>query len=127
MAKIHTDPNRILVSGQSLAATAVGRKSQFTLSNVVGSAEDVDIAIDAPNGESVSANVVDAGEGNFHVEFCPQVAGEHQIYLSFASEPGPGSPFACKVHLMHNFFNFLRIIRIFINLISLNNIITLFH
>jgi len=98
MAKIHTDPNRILVSGQSLAATAVGRKSQFTLSNVVGSTEDVEIAIDAPNGESVSAEVVDAGEGTFNVEFSPQVAGEHQIYLSFASEPVPGSPFACKVY-----------------------------
>ena len=27
-----------------------------------------------------------------------QVAGEHQIYLSFGSEPIPGSPFACKVY-----------------------------
>ena len=32
------------------------------------------------------------------MEFSPQQAGEHQIYLSFASEPIPGSPFACKVY-----------------------------
>ncbi len=98
IAKIHTDPNRILVSGQSLAATAVGRASQFTLSNVVGSVDDLDIVIDSPSGDSVPAKVHDAGEGSFDVEFCPQVAGEHQIYLSFGSEPIPGSPFACKVY-----------------------------
>ncbi len=51
------DPNRILVSGQSLAATAVGRPSTFTLSNVVGSASDLDIVIDSPSGEQVDAKV----------------------------------------------------------------------
>ncbi len=76
----------------------MGRTSQFTLSNVVGSTNDLDIVIDSPSGESVPAKVHDAGEGSFDVEFCPQVAGEHQIYLSFGSEPVPGSPFACKVY-----------------------------
>ena len=39
-AKIHTDPNHIVVSGQSLAATAVGKPSFFTLSNVTGNIEE---------------------------------------------------------------------------------------
>lgn len=92
------DPNRILVSGQSLAATAVGRQSSFTLSNVVGSMDDIEILIDSPNGEPLPSEVHEAGEGVFNVEFTPQLAGEHQIYLSFGSEPIPGSPFACKVY-----------------------------
>ncbi len=87
-----------MVSGQSLAATAVGRVSQFTLSNVVGSVDDLDIVIDSPSGEAVPAKIQDSGKGSFDVEFCPQVAGEHQIYLSFGAEPISGSPFACKVY-----------------------------
>ena len=61
------------MSGQSLAATAVGRQSQFTLSNVVGGVSDVDIVIDAPNGEALPAKVADQGGGTFSVDFEPQV------------------------------------------------------
>ncbi len=97
-AKIHTDPNHIVVSGQSLAATAVGKTSFFTLSNVSGSLEDIEVAIDSPLGEEVSATVKDMSEGSFKVEFCPKIAGEHQIYITFRDEQVPGSPFACKVY-----------------------------
>ena len=97
-AKIHTDPNHIVVSGQSLAATAVGKPSFFTLTNVTGNIEDIEVAIDSPSGEEVSAQVQDLGEGTFKAEFCPKIAGEHQIYISFREEQVPGSPFACKVY-----------------------------
>ena len=73
------DPNRILVSGQSLAATAVGKESCFTLSNVVGAMEDIEIMIDAPSGDAVPADVTDTGNGTFRVDFTPQIAGEHQV------------------------------------------------
>ena len=63
-APLFSDPNRILVSGQSLAATAVGKKSSFTLSNVTGSAHDIDIVIDSPNGEAIPSEIVDSGNGN---------------------------------------------------------------
>ena len=92
------DPNHIIVSGHALAATAVGKMSFFTLSNVIGSLEDIEIAIDAPTGDSVSAQVTEISKGTFKAEFCPSVAGEHQIYVSFGSEPVPGSPFPCKVY-----------------------------
>ena len=98
VAKIHTDPNHIVVSGQCLAATAVGKPSFFTLSNVSGNIEDVEVAIDSPSGEEVAAQVQDLGSGNFKAEFCPKLAGEHQIYISFREEQVPGSPFACKVY-----------------------------
>ena len=81
-----------------MAATAVGKTSFFTLSNVIGSLEDIEIAIDAPTGDSVPAQVTEVSKGTFKVEFCPSVAGEHQIYVSFGSEPVPGSPFPCKVY-----------------------------
>ena len=97
-AKIHTDPNHIVVSGQSLAATAVGKNSFFTLSNVSGNLEDIEVAIDSPLGEEVSATVQDLGSGSFKAEFSPKIAGEHQIYISFREEQVPGSPFACKVY-----------------------------
>ena len=97
-AKIHTDPNHIVVSGQCLAATAVGKPSFFTLSNVSGNIEDIEVAIDSPSGEEVAAQVQDLGSGNFKAEFCPKIAGEHQIYISFREEQVPGSPFACKVY-----------------------------
>jgi filamin len=97
-AKIHTDPNHIVVSGQSLAATAVGKTSFFTLSNVSGSLEDIEVSIDSPTGEEVPAQVLDLGAGSFKAEFCPKMAGEHQIYISFRDEQVPGSPFACKVY-----------------------------
>lgn len=38
-----------MVSGQSLAATAVGKTSFFTISNVTGSVEDVEVSVE---GES---------------------------------------------------------------------------
>lgn len=81
-----------------MAATAVGKTSYFTLSNVIGSVEDIEIAIDAPNGESVPAQVQEISSGTFKAEFCPRVAGEHQIFVSFGNEPVPGSPFPCKVY-----------------------------
>ena len=40
----------------------------------------------------------DLSSGNFKAEFCPKIAGEHQIYISFREEQVPGSPFACKVY-----------------------------
>ena len=76
----------------------MGKTSFFTLSNVIGSLEDIEIAIDAPTGDSVPAQVTEVSKGTFKVEFCPAVAGEHQIYVSFGSEPVPGSPFPCKVY-----------------------------
>lgn len=97
-AKIHTDPNHIVVSGQSLAASAVGKSSFFTLSNVSGGLEDIEIVIDTPSGEEVSSQVQDLGDGTFKAEFCPKNAGEHQIYITFREEQVPGSPFACKVY-----------------------------
>ena len=68
------------------------------MSNVIGSLEDIEIAIDAPTGDSVPAQVSEISKGTFKVEFCPKVAGEHQIYVAFGSEPVPGSPFPCKVY-----------------------------
>ena len=45
-AKVQSDPNRIVVSGQALAATAVGKTSFFTISNVTGSVEDVEVTVE---------------------------------------------------------------------------------
>ena len=50
-AQIFTDPNHVVVSGQSLASSAVGKTSYFKLSNVTGSVEDIEI-----NVEGLTAN-----------------------------------------------------------------------
>jgi filamin len=62
-----------------LAATAVGKTSFFTLSNVIGSVEDIEIVIDSPLGDSVPTQVQEISKGTFKAEFCPRVAGEHQV------------------------------------------------
>ena len=59
------DPNHIIVSGQSLAATAVGKMSYFTLSNVIGSVEDIEIAIDSPELVHKTTRVGDSGHFTF--------------------------------------------------------------
>ncbi len=76
-----SDPNHIIVSGHALAATAVGKTSFFTLSNVIGSVEDIEIVIDSPLGDSVPTQVQEISKGTFKAEFCPRVAGEHQVII----------------------------------------------
>ncbi|KAK3891382.1 hypothetical protein Pcinc_004729 [Petrolisthes cinctipes] len=105
VAKVQADPNRIVVSGQSLAATAVGKTSFFTISNVTGSVEDVEVSVEGrtrkhqrPNGLPVPAQVRDNGDHTFRVEFAPRSAGEHRIHVAYSSEAIPGSPFSCKVY-----------------------------
>ena len=75
------------MSGHALAATAVGKTSFFTLSNVIGSVEDIEIVIDSPLGDSVPTQVQEISKGTFKAEFCPRVAGEHQVrkFLYFNS------------------------------------------
>jgi hypothetical protein len=82
---LFSDPNHIIVSGHALAATAVGKTSFFTLSNVIGSVEDIEIVIDSPLGDSVPTQVQEISKGTFKAEFCPKVAGEHQVRNSFAN------------------------------------------
>ena len=45
-AEIFTDPHHVVVSGQSLASSAVGKTSYFKLSNVTGSVEDIEINVE---------------------------------------------------------------------------------
>lgn len=44
--QVQADPNHIVVSGQNLASTAVGKPSYFTIANVTGSVEDVEINVE---------------------------------------------------------------------------------
>ena len=46
IGQVQADPNRIVVSGQNLASTAVGKPSYFTIANVTGSVEDVEINVE---------------------------------------------------------------------------------
>ncbi|KAB7497586.1 Filamin-A [Armadillidium nasatum] len=98
VAKVQADPNRIVVSGQALAATAVNKPSFFTISNVTGSVEDVEVSVEGPSGIPVAAQVRDNKDGTFRVEYSPKTTGEHRIHVSYAGENIPGSPFCCKVY-----------------------------
>lgn len=51
-----------------------------------------------PNGQSVPAQVKDAGGQTFKVEFCPRVVGEHKIAVNYRQVAVAGSPFSCKVY-----------------------------
>ncbi|CAG0906552.1 unnamed protein product [Cyprideis torosa] len=46
VAHVATDPNRLHVSGQSLASTPVGKPAYFTISNVTGTVEDVEVNVE---------------------------------------------------------------------------------
>ncbi|XP_076033174.1 filamin-A-like isoform X3 [Oratosquilla oratoria] len=98
IASVQADQNRIVVSGQSLAASAVGKTSFFTISNVTGSVEDVEVSVEGPSGLPVAAQVRDNGDNTFRVEFAPRSAGEHRIHVAYNREAIAGSPFSCKVY-----------------------------
>ncbi|XP_059352458.1 filamin-B-like isoform X4 [Daphnia carinata] len=98
-APVFTEPDRIVVSGQSLASSAVGKTSYFKLSNVTGSVEDIEINVEGPSlGHTVAAQVKDNGDQTFQAEFTPKVAGEHRIHVLYEGQPVSGSPFSCKVY-----------------------------
>ena len=46
IAHVSSDPNRLLVSGQSLASSPVGKPAYFTISNVTGTVEDVEVNVE---------------------------------------------------------------------------------
>ncbi|KDR11639.1 Filamin-A [Zootermopsis nevadensis] len=99
LARVQGDsPHQILVSGPSLSSAAVGKTSFFTVSNVAGSVEDIEVNVEGPNGQSVPAQVKDTGSQTFQVEFSPRVAGEHRIAVAYRKVAIAGSPFSCKVY-----------------------------
>lgn len=59
--------------------------------------DDRDILL-GPSGQSVPAQVKDAGGQTFKVEFCPRVVGEHKIAVNYKQVPVAGSPFSSKVY-----------------------------
>ncbi|KAJ8873544.1 hypothetical protein PR048_024362 [Dryococelus australis] len=99
LARIQGDsPHQILVSGPSLTSAAVGKTSYFTMSNVGGSVEDIEVNVEGPNGQSVPAQVKDTGSQTFQIEFTPRVVGEHRILVAYRKVAVAGSPFSCKVY-----------------------------
>ncbi|XP_068086528.1 filamin-A isoform X1 [Anabrus simplex] len=99
LARVQGDsPHQILVSGPSLSSAAVGKTSFFTMSNVAGSVEDIEVNVEGPTGQSVPAQVKDTGSQTFHVEFTPRLAGEHRIAVAYRKVAVAGSPFVCKVY-----------------------------
>ncbi|XP_063231927.1 LOW QUALITY PROTEIN: filamin-C [Bacillus rossius redtenbacheri] len=99
LARIQGDsPHQILVSGPSLTSAAVGKTSYFTMSNVGGSVEDIEVNVEGPNGQSVPAQVKDIGSQTFQIEFTPRVVGEHRILAAYRKVAVAGSPFSCKVY-----------------------------
>ncbi|XP_049948482.1 filamin-A [Schistocerca serialis cubense] len=99
LARVQGDsPHQITVSGPSLSSAAVGKTSFFTMSNVSGSVEDIEVNVEGPNGQSVPAQVKDTGSQTFHVEFTPRLTGEHRIAVAYRKVAVAGSPFSCKVY-----------------------------
>lgn len=46
VATVSSDPGQVVVSGPSLAATPVGKTAHFTLNNVHGSLDDVEVTVE---------------------------------------------------------------------------------
>ncbi|KAK6644516.1 hypothetical protein RUM43_000783 [Polyplax serrata] len=91
-------PHNVMVSGSSLSAAPVGKTSYFTLSNVAGGVEDIEVNVEGPNGQSVPAQMKENGGGTHSVEFTPRVVGEHKIMVNYRGVAVAGSPFGCKVY-----------------------------
>ncbi|XP_072156699.1 filamin-B isoform X2 [Bemisia tabaci] len=87
-----------LVTGSALSRAPLGSDSYFTMSNVAGSLDDIEVNVEGPTGQSVPAQVKDAGNQTFNVEFCPRIVGEHKISINYCQVPISGSPFSCKVY-----------------------------
>ncbi|KAI5715644.1 hypothetical protein M8J77_019933 [Diaphorina citri] len=88
-----------LVTGAALSAAPVATTSHFTLSNVApGNLDDVEVNVEAPNGQSIPAQVKDVGGSNFKIEFTPKLVGEHKININYGGVPVTGSPYSCKVY-----------------------------
>ncbi|KAJ8683635.1 hypothetical protein QAD02_019427 [Eretmocerus hayati] len=97
IARVAPDAH-VTVSGQALSSAPLGRQSAFTLSNVAGSLEDLEVNVEGPNGQAVPAQVTDNKDTTCTVSFTPRIVGEHRISVSHRNLPVLGSPFSCKVY-----------------------------
>ncbi|XP_050433144.1 filamin-A isoform X2 [Adelges cooleyi] len=94
----HVEGDLPLVSGSSLTCAPVSSTSHFTMSNVSGSLDDIEVNVEGPNGSAVPAQVKESGTQSYKIEFCPKIVGEHKIAVSYLRTPVAGSPFSCKVY-----------------------------
>ncbi|RZF46786.1 hypothetical protein LSTR_LSTR016057 [Laodelphax striatellus] len=87
-----------LVTGGSLSCAPLGTNSYFTMSNVAGSLDDIEVNVEGPTGQPVPALVKDSGPQCYKVEFTPRLVGEHRIAVNYQQVAVAGSPFLCKVY-----------------------------
>lgn len=99
-------PGACSVEGDGLKLATTMHYSQFII-NVVDrnnkpcpSIQDVAVRIKCCENEFTTAALVhDRGTGRYHVSFCPQFRGKHEIHVSVNNKAISGSPFLLSVHM----------------------------
>ncbi|ESO98829.1 hypothetical protein LOTGIDRAFT_231195 [Lottia gigantea] len=106
-------PTFITISFRSVEALNVNEKNHHFMLHMNGKQIDMNllnIAIQAPSGEQVPAHLVTQPNGDYKVEWTPNVAGRHMVDVSFAGQQIQGSPFYIEVFdiarvRVDNFYN----------------------
>ncbi|RUS75786.1 hypothetical protein EGW08_016447, partial [Elysia chlorotica] len=95
---------------QALNASIVGltglvpvqTESSFRIQSQANIAKlSTDVQITAPNGENINARLVQQADGDYKVEWTPQVPGRHSIQVLFGGQQVSGSPFYIDVFDIH--------------------------
>ena len=90
------DSGKVTVSGPGLGVVPVDKKTNFFIHCKDAGDADVDVKISGPKGESIPSKHFQQKNGDYKVEFTPNVAGNYIVQVFFEGKPIGGSPFSCK-------------------------------
>ena len=93
---VAADVEQISVSGMAMNFAPIDQPAVITVHNIPDD-RHLFARIDEPNGGQTPVSLKSEA-GAARVEFIPRCPGEHQIHLSYKSQPLPGSPFTTKVY-----------------------------
>eukprot|EP00061_Rhincodon_typus_P015324 g42935.t1 len=89
------DASRVKVSGPGLKAGRTFEMSDFIVDTRDAGYGGLALSIEGPS--KVDINTEETEEGTCKVFYCPTEPGTYIVYIKFADEHVPGSPFAVKV------------------------------
>ena len=85
-------PAKVNLSGEGLEKVPVGRQTSFMIAGQ-GDMGDPEVKILSPLREIVTSSIRCVGEGQYEVDYAPEVVGDHQVEVKMAGLHVQGSPF----------------------------------
>ena len=89
------DAAKVNLSGEGLEKVSVGKQTSFVISGQ-GDMGDPEVKILSPLREVVTSSIRCEQEGQYEVEYTPEIVGDHQVEVKMAGLHVQGSPFIVK-------------------------------